>query len=107
MVNQFQGDYLTKDLRMMTYLDEVKTISTKIKDFKIHQIPKEENKKTNALANLALTFDFTLDKSVPLEFLPNQSIEVAKTICQVVAKPTWMDDIITYLQDGKLPANRL
>ena len=57
----------------------------------------EENKKADALANLSSTFDFTLDMSVPLELLTNPSIDVAKIICQAVADPTWMDDIITYL----------
>ena len=92
---------------MVAYLDEVKTTSMKIKDFKIHQIPREEIKKADTLANLASTFDFTSDKNVPLEFLPNPSTNVAETVCQTVANPTWMDDIITYLQDGKLPSDRL
>ena len=92
---------------MVAYLDEVKAISMKIKDFKIHQISKKENGKADALANLASAFEFTLDRSVSLEFFPNPSIDVSKTICQAAVNPTWMDDIITYLQDGKLPSNRL
>ena len=67
VVNQVQGNYLSKDLRMATYLDEMKTISTKIKDSKIRQILREENKKADALANLASAFDFTPNKSVPLD----------------------------------------
>ena len=81
VMNRVQGDYLTKDLWIVAYLDEVKTISMKIKDFKICQIPREENKKADALANLVSSFDFTSDKSVPLKFLPNPSIDVAKIIC--------------------------
>ena len=71
MVNQVQEDYLAKDLRMVAYLDEVKNMSMKIKDFNILQISKEENKKADALANLVSAFDFILDRSIPLEFLPN------------------------------------
>ena len=82
VINQVQGDYLAKDLRMVAYLDEVNAISMKIKDFKICQIPREENKNANALANLVLAFDFISDKSVPLKFLPNPSINIAKIICQ-------------------------
>ena len=107
VVNQVQGDYLTKDLRMVNYVDKVKTMSMKITDFKICQIPREENKKTDALANLTSTFDFISDRSLPLEFFLNPSIDVAKTIYQVVAVPTWMDDIIAYLRDGNLPSNKL
>ncbi|GFY91128.1 hypothetical protein Acr_07g0013240 [Actinidia rufa] len=68
VVNQVQGDYLAKDARMMAYLGEVKAASTKL-EFKIHQIPREDNKKADALANLASTFEFISDKCIPLEFL--------------------------------------
>ena len=33
VVNQVQCDYLAKDTRMLAYLDEVKNMSQKIKDF--------------------------------------------------------------------------
>ena len=45
---------------MVAYLDEVKNISIKIKDFKIHQIPKEKNKKADVLTNLPSAFWFHL-----------------------------------------------
>ena len=38
MVNQVQGDYLVKELQMVAYLDEVKAMLTKIKNFHIRQI---------------------------------------------------------------------
>ena len=57
MVNQVQGDYLAKDVRMVAYMNEVKVMPMKIINFKIRQIPREENKKANTLANLASTFD--------------------------------------------------
>ena len=56
-------------LQMVAHMDEVKAISIKIKNFKIRQIHREENKKANALANLVSAFDLISDRSVPLEFL--------------------------------------
>ena len=53
VVNQVQGDYLAKDTRRLAYLDEVKILFGKIKDFRVRQIPREENRKADALANLA------------------------------------------------------
>ncbi|GFS34966.1 hypothetical protein Acr_00g0037010 [Actinidia rufa] len=64
VVNQVQGDYLAKDSRMIAYLGEVKTLSSKIKEFKINQIPREDNKKADALANLASTFEFISDRNL-------------------------------------------
>ncbi|GFY95336.1 hypothetical protein Acr_10g0007210 [Actinidia rufa] len=75
--NKVQGEYRAKDHRMVAYLDEVKNVSMKIKDFKIRQILREENRKADALANLASAFDFISDMNIPLEFLPNPS-EVRK-----------------------------
>ncbi|GFS34125.1 hypothetical protein Acr_00g0032390 [Actinidia rufa] len=92
---------------MVAYLDEVKAMLMKIKEFKICQISKEENKKVDALANLASAFDVISDKSIHLEFLPNPSIHLAKSICQATSDPTWMDDIIAYLKEGKLPTDKL
>ncbi|GFZ01056.1 hypothetical protein Acr_14g0006910 [Actinidia rufa] len=87
VVNQVQRDYLAKDTVMVAYLNEVKIISKKIRDFKIRQIPRAENKKADALANLASAFDFISDRCIPLEFLTNPSIEVAKSVFQAKAGP--------------------
>ncbi|GFY91031.1 hypothetical protein Acr_07g0012270 [Actinidia rufa] len=88
VINQVQGDYLAKDARMIAYLGEVKAVSAKIKEFKIHQIPREDNKKADALANLASTFEFISDKCIPLEFLTNPSIGVANQILQTEENST-------------------
>ena len=88
---------------MVANLDEVKAISMKIKDFKIFQILREKNKKVDALANLSSTFSFISDRSIPLESLPNPSIDIAKNVCQAATNLTWMNDIIASLEEGKLP----
>ncbi|GFS38940.1 hypothetical protein Acr_00g0060370 [Actinidia rufa] len=106
VVNQVQGDYFTKDARMMAYLGKVKAASTKL-EFKIHQIPREDNKKADALANLASTFEFISDRCIPLEFLASPSIGIANQILQPEESPTWMDEIVAYLQKGTLPKDKL
>ncbi|GFZ00557.1 hypothetical protein Acr_14g0001920 [Actinidia rufa] len=80
VVNQVLRDYLTKDSRMVAYLDDVKALSGKTGDFKISQIPREENRKADALANLASSFDFISDRSIPLEFPARPSIRVTDTV---------------------------
>ncbi|GFZ01032.1 hypothetical protein Acr_14g0006670 [Actinidia rufa] len=107
VVNQVQGDYLAKDARMIAYLGEVKAVSAKIKEFKIHQIPREDNKKADALANLASTFEFISDRCIPLEFLTSPSIGIANQVLQTEENPTWLDEIIAYLQEGILPRDKL
>ena len=67
---------------MVVYLDGVKAMLTKIRDFKIRQILWKENKKADVLANLVSTFEFISNKNILLEFLPSPSIDITKTICQ-------------------------
>ncbi|GFY91145.1 hypothetical protein Acr_07g0013410 [Actinidia rufa] len=67
-------------------------------ELEIRQIPREKNKQADALANLASAFDIISIRSIPLAFLPNPSIDVAKTICQAKAESIWMDGIIAYLK---------
>ncbi|GFZ06625.1 hypothetical protein Acr_18g0007950 [Actinidia rufa] len=44
---------------------------------------------------------------VPLEFLASPSIGVANQILQTEESPTWMDEIIAYLQEGTRPKDTL
>ncbi|GFS31435.1 hypothetical protein Acr_00g0017290 [Actinidia rufa] len=104
--NEAEYEALLVGLRVATEL-RVKTMSRKIKDFKICWIPKEENKKANALANLVSAFDFISDMSIPLEFLANPNIKVAKSVFHAEEGLMWMDDILVYHQDGTLPQDKL
>ncbi|GFY91570.1 hypothetical protein Acr_07g0017660 [Actinidia rufa] len=63
-----------------------------IKNFKIRQIPREKNKKADALDNLASAFNFISDKIIPMEFLPNPSIDVTKTIYLSCNRRTDVDE---------------
>ncbi|XP_057502755.1 uncharacterized protein LOC130786489 [Actinidia eriantha] len=105
--DKFQGDYLTKDTRTVAYLDEVNIMSGKIRNFKIRQIPRKENKEADALANLTLAFDFSSDRCIPLEFLASLNIEVANSVFRAEEGPTWMDEIFIYLRDGTLSQDKL
>ncbi|GFS37020.1 hypothetical protein Acr_00g0049270 [Actinidia rufa] len=107
VVNQVQGDYLAHDIQMVAYLDEVKAMSMKIKDFNICQFLREENKKADALTNLASAFDFISGRGVPLEFMPNPSIDITKIVCQATTNLIWIDVIIAYLKDEKLSSDKL
>ncbi|XP_057503539.1 uncharacterized protein LOC130787093 [Actinidia eriantha] len=107
VVNQVQVEYFAKDSRMIAYLDEVKIMMGKIKNFKIRQIPREENKQADALANLASSFDFISDRSIPMEFLAGPSIQSDFVVFNAEEGSTWMDDIFAYLQYGTLPQDRL
>ncbi|XP_057463834.1 uncharacterized protein LOC130753675 [Actinidia eriantha] len=45
IINQVQGDYLAKDLQLVAYLDEMKAMSTKIRDSKFTKFPKKRTRR--------------------------------------------------------------
>ena len=69
--------------------------------------PREENRKADALANLASTFDFVSDRNISLKFLSKPSIEITKPVYPIETDPTWINEIVAYLQNGTLPIDKL
>ncbi|KAG7564974.1 Reverse transcriptase domain [Arabidopsis suecica] len=78
VVNQFNGDYEAKDLRMEAYLEVVKGLSKDFKKFELIRIPRGENTTADALAALASTSDPELKRVIPVECIAERSIKTDK-----------------------------
>ncbi|KAG7538977.1 Integrase catalytic core [Arabidopsis suecica] len=78
VVNQFNGDYEAKDLRMEAYLEVVKGLSKDFKKFELIRIPRGENTTADALAALASTSDPELKRIIPVECIAERSIKTDK-----------------------------
>ena len=93
---------------MLAYLQMVKELLMNFVEYTITQVSREENNKGDALARLASTTNLGLNGLIPTEFLQNLSInhEESKEINLVNTIRSWMDPIITYLKDKKLPDNK-
>ncbi|XP_077251850.1 uncharacterized protein LOC143891085 [Tasmannia lanceolata] len=98
-----QGVYKARDERMIKYLAKVHQLASKFESFEVIRVPRTENAKADVLSKLAASGYTTLG-SIRMEFLQRSSIEskAAETM-QVENEPCWMDEIISYLRDGKLP----
>ncbi|KAG7584809.1 Ribonuclease H domain [Arabidopsis thaliana x Arabidopsis arenosa] len=83
VVNQFNGDYEAKDLRMEAYLEVVKGLSKDFKKFELIRIPRGENTTADALAALASTSDPGLKRIIPVECIAERSIRTDKEILAV------------------------
>ncbi|XP_077221922.1 uncharacterized protein LOC143855727 [Tasmannia lanceolata] len=106
VANQIQGVYEARDERMIKYLAKVCRLASKFKSFEVIRIPRTENAKADVLSKLAASGYTTLG-SICMEFLQRSSIESeAAEIMQVGNEPCWMDEIISYLRDGKLPEDK-
>ncbi|XP_077248387.1 uncharacterized protein LOC143888001 [Tasmannia lanceolata] len=104
--NEIQGVYEARDERMTKYLAKVHQLASKFKSFEVIRVPRTENAKADVLSKLAASGYTTLG-SIHIEFLSRSSIEskAAETM-QVENEPCWMDEIISYLRDGKLPEDK-
>ncbi|GJY20608.1 reverse transcriptase domain-containing protein [Tanacetum coccineum] len=98
VANQVNGSYVVKELGMVQYLEKVKTLASNFKEFSIKQVPQSENKKADALSNIASTSFAHLSKEVLVEELKEKSIN-EKEVLAVVEEDgyTWMTPICEYL----------
>lgn len=107
-MNQVIVEYQTKESRMLAYLQKVKELLIDFIEYTITLVSKEKNNKADVLTRLALATYVDLTRSIPIEFLRNSSInhKENKKINLVNIIRSWMDHIINYLRDRKLPDNK-
>ncbi|XP_077219676.1 uncharacterized protein LOC143853853 [Tasmannia lanceolata] len=88
---------------MAKYLARVQRIAKKFQCFEVERIPREENAKADALSRLAIS-GYSVLGHICVEHMKRDAIEMEiEELMQVEQEPCWMDEIIRYLQDGKLP----
>ncbi|XP_077251922.1 uncharacterized protein LOC143891170 [Tasmannia lanceolata] len=91
---------------MIKYLSKVRQLASKFKSFELIRSPRTENVKADVLSKLA-AFGYTALMSICMEFLKKSSIEnEAVGVMQVEHEPCWIDEIIDYLRNGKLPEGK-
>ncbi|XP_038688690.1 uncharacterized protein LOC119987863 [Tripterygium wilfordii] len=110
IVNQLNGEYQAKDERMNDYLELVQKLQLEFKEFRIHQIPKEENQQADALANLGSASQAQTTQNIPLIYLESSAISKNSTVEQSFAitedSDDWRTPFIQYLQDDVLPQDK-
>lgn len=104
VAQQVKGKYEAKDQRMAKYLDKTKEAILPLKNFKIVEVPRNEDSRASELSRLA-TLDY-LDRTAFVEILQRPSIEEPELVLPIQHKPSWVDEIIAYPRDEKLPEDR-
>ncbi|GJU88528.1 reverse transcriptase domain-containing protein [Tanacetum coccineum] len=76
-----------------------------VENLQANVVPRNENKKANALSKIASTSFAHLSKQVLVEELKEKSISATEVLVVVEEEgDTWMTPIFKYLSDGTLPA---
>nr|GEV40105.1 reverse transcriptase domain-containing protein [Tanacetum cinerariifolium] len=75
VANQVNGTYIAKEADMIQYLEKVKALTNGFKMFSIKQVPRNKNKKADALSKIASTSFAHLSKQVLVKELKEKSID--------------------------------
>ena len=89
---------------MILCLRKVRELLKKFTQVQVRHVPRAENTQADPLAKLAKTPKEDLDGLIPVEYLPEPSVNIdSKEVSPVMSEPSWMDPIWDYLVDRTLP----
>ena len=89
---------------MILYLQKVQELLKKLMLVQVRHVPRAENSRADTLAKLATALQEDLNRSTPVEYLAEPSIDLYDVeVAQVGFEPSWMDPIWDYIIDGRLP----
>jgi ribonuclease HI len=107
VANQISGEYQARDERMLAYLTLARSLLTEFELIHMAQIGRKHNSHAIILAKLATTLESDIQRTVCIETLDQPSFlnqEVA--VCSINSQSSWMDPILSYLKDNKLPKDK-
>ena len=79
IVNQTTGEFATRDERMSAYAKEVNKLVALFHNYRLHQVSRDENSHTDALANLASAIQPRKARTIMVEYLSGPSSEPQTT----------------------------
>ncbi|XP_075074426.1 uncharacterized protein LOC142162025 [Nicotiana tabacum] len=78
VVNQMQGTYTVREMRMQQHLEKERDLVRQFQTWKVMQIPREENVEVDALANLASAAEVTNEENASVIHLFNSVLDQDK-----------------------------
>ncbi|XP_075655537.1 uncharacterized protein LOC142625720 [Castanea sativa] len=94
---------------MKKYLERVKGVLSLFKSFQVRQIPRGQNAHADSFAMLATSLGSKLPWMVMVEDLLTSSLTSisAVRVHSIRVGSSWMDPIVTFLQHGVLPEDKM
>ncbi|KAL2485995.1 RNA-directed DNA polymerase [Abeliophyllum distichum] len=99
------GEYESKDDKMAAYLMKVRDLHRRFSSFKITKVPRKDNTRADALSKLASANPKHLPPTANVQVLHQPSIVNTVEIKEISTKCSWIDSIVDYIVDNKLPDN--
>lgn len=105
VVSQVEGTFEAKDSRMVNYLKLVKKMMGKLQKIRLVQISQGQNRHADSLATLASSLTDKMPWLIEVEVIKEPSINPKVSVLAIVLfKPSWMDPIIKFLAENRLPS---
>ncbi|KAL0413333.1 UNVERIFIED_CONTAM: Ribonuclease HI [Sesamum radiatum] len=83
VTKQVEGEYEVKEKRMKKYLQEIGELTSRLRNFQLHQIPTTENTKADYLARLASSLVDYNTHSITIKTFVKNSLKLDIAILQV------------------------
>ena len=94
VVKQIEDSYEARGEKMILYLKKVRELLKKFVRVQVRYVPRAENSQADALAKLATASQEDLDRRIPIEHLPEPSINInSEEIFPVMTTLSWIDPI--------------
>uniref|UniRef100_A0A2N9F9V4 Reverse transcriptase domain-containing protein n=1 Tax=Fagus sylvatica TaxID=28930 RepID=A0A2N9F9V4_FAGSY len=101
------SDHAARDERMSAYLSVARSLLAEFDSTHVVQIGKEHNSHADILAKLATVLESDVQRTVCIETLDRPSFQKQEvSVCSISNQPSWMDPILSYLMDNKLPEDK-
>ena len=109
VVGQVKGELEARDVRMQEYLSQVKCLQLDFKCFNVSHVSRSGNMHADSLAIVATSSVQGLPRVILVEDLcrADEVKEDMVRIHQVRVGPSWMDPIVSFLEDDTLPEEKL
>ena len=107
VANQISGEYQAKDDRMLAYVTVARTLLSEFESTQVAQIGREHNSHADVLAKLATALETDVQRTVCIEILDQPSFQdKGASVHSISHRSSWMDPILSYLKDNKLPEDK-
>jgi ribonuclease HI len=107
VANQVSGEYQARDERMSAYLTAARSLLAEFESVHVAQIGREHNSHVDILAKLATALESDIQRTICIETLDQPSFQnQEESVYSISSQPSWMDPILSYLKDNKLPEDK-
>ncbi|KAL2253433.1 UNVERIFIED_CONTAM: hypothetical protein Sindi_0138000 [Sesamum indicum] len=104
---QIKGMYEAREKSMIAYKERAKLLMQHFDKYSLQQIPRDENERADSLAKFGALLSGIRDRGITVMIKKQPATSNNGEMHAIEASCAWIEEIISYLQDGRLPGDPL